>query len=50
MTNTAKEREVLYLRMRMVKMMMMEMKTSEKRVLMPRQLKMTKGLRFVDVC
>ena len=50
MIKTAKEREVLYLRMRMVKMRMMEMKTSKKRVLKPRQLKMTKGLRFVDVC
>ena len=44
------EREVLYLRMRMVKTRMMEMKTSEKRVLKPRQLKMTKGFRFIDVC
>ena len=50
MIKTAKEREVLHLRMRMVKMRMTEMKTSKKRVLKPRQLKMTKGLRFVDVC
>ena len=49
-TRKRPEREVLCLRMRMMKTRMIERKRSERRVLKPQRLKMRKGFRFIDIC